>query len=196
MYAPVLKYIKLCSAVCTLPVSLLSYFKSLPHSTANQGHSIVPSFHKHSPFSFKKKVNMCQSHMASHLQPSDLSPQEKWSRQERMIYGSVLLQAAPAVPWASLTCPCHTRFGIPALSKELHLHKEYSWDAGGPLTQRGQEVHLLLLPICRAENWTREIELALQHHTSDLRCTKPGRSTGCLLSSRREDIRLAPCTKT
>lgn len=42
--------------------------------------------------------------MAPHLQAGDLFPQEKWSRQERMIYCSVLLQAVTAMPQAALTC--------------------------------------------------------------------------------------------
>lgn len=148
MYVPVLNTSSYVLQFAHFSACLLSYFKSLPHSTANQGHSIVPSFHKHSPFSFKKKVNMCQSHMVSHLQPSDLFPQEKWSRQQRMIYGSVLLQAAPAVPRAALVTPALVSLpSAKSSTKSIPGMQE-------ALTQGGQGVPLLLLPICRAESWS------------------------------------------
>lgn len=64
---------------------------------------------------------MCHSHTASHLQPSDLFPQEKRSRQERMIYCNVLLQAVTAVPRAALTCSWSHQVCYPAPSNELHI---------------------------------------------------------------------------
>lgn len=148
---------------------LLSYFKSLPHSIANQGHSIVPSLHKHSPFSFKKKSEYVS-------QPHGFSPTTKWfisSRKTEQTGKDDLLQCAPASCYSSAPSSTDLFLVTPGLLScpqqwATYLHDEYSWDTGGPLTRRGWEVHLLFLPTCRAEDWTSEtpseIKLMLQYN--------------------------------
>lgn len=143
---------------------LLSYFKSLPHSTANQGHGIVPSLHKHSLFPFKKReVSTCQSHIASHLQPFI-------SRKIEQIRKDDLLQYAPASCYSSAPSSTDLYLGTPGL---LSLPSEMSCISAKSMP-RIQEVlthsigstpAISAHPPCREQDQPRppaEINLALQ----------------------------------
>lgn len=91
---------------------LLSYFKSLPHdSIANQGHSIVLSLHKNSPFSFKQKSE-CMS------KPHGSSPTSRWfisSRKMEQTGKDDLLQRAPASCYSNAPSSTDLCLGTPGL---------------------------------------------------------------------------------
>lgn len=196
MHVPVLKYIKLWLALCTFPSVSFILSKSLPCPIANQGHSTVPSLHKHSPFPFGREGNACPRHKASHLQPSDLCPQE--NRADREGWS---IAAAPAsccycalsCTWAHQGCyPCPQQWAGCPWGAFLGYRRGPDTEGTGT----APAVHLQGRELGQPNPQWNKAGTAGQQGKFWPDIHQAWENTGCLLSSSWECTRLQPYPKS